>query len=184
MADASSSNSPGNPRAAAAPRPAPKPAQGQPAPSKKSPAPAQRIQKPGARPDAQSSRPAGFRFTWCLAAIGIQIMLTAAVLVGLPMVLPILDFEGSNGLMIAVLVWFSGGVLTGMIAPAKTYIEPAVATFLVQLPSVLLLWRGQTVRTMPLFMYILLGLVSVLFAMVGAYLGERIQLGPPARHAD
>lgn len=111
-------------------------------------------------------------------------MLTAAVLIGLPMVLNILDFEGSNGLLISVVVWFAGGVLVGMIAPAKTYFEPAIASFLVQLPTVLLLWQGQTVRTMPLFMYVILGLIGVLFALVGTYLGERIQLGPPPRHAD
>jgi hypothetical protein len=54
----------------------------------------------------------------------------------------------------------------------------------VLIPTVLYLWRGQTVRTMPFFMYAILGLIGVMFALVGAYLGERIQMGPPQKTAD
>jgi len=109
---------------------------------------------------------------------------TAALVVGLPMAVPVLDFEGSNGMIVAIPVWFVGGTLIGMISPGKTYAEPAIASFLVQAPTVLFLWKGQTVRTMPLFMYAFLGLIGVLFALVGAYLGERIQMGPPPKAAD
>jgi hypothetical protein len=37
---------------------------------------------------------------------------------------------------------------------------------------------------MPFFMYAIMGLIGVLFALVGAYLGERIQMGPPPKTAD
>ena len=126
----------------------------------------------------------GFSVLWCAIAFGVQAVLTAALVMGMPMVLPILDFEGSNGMIVAIPVWFLGGTLIGMISPGKTYAEPTIASFLVQLPTVLYLWRGETVRTMPFFMYAIMGLIGVLFALVGAYLGERIQMGPPAKTAD
>lgn len=137
--------------------------------------------RPGA---AQARTSGGFSFLWCAIAFGVQAVLTAALVMGLPMVLTALDFEGSNGMIVAIPVWFLGGTLIGMISPGKTYAEPTIASFLVQVPTILYLWRGQTVRTMPFFMYALLGLVGVLFALVGAYLGERIQMGPPAKTAD
>jgi hypothetical protein len=126
----------------------------------------------------------GFSLVWFVIAFGVQAVLTAALVVGLPLVVTALDFEGSNGIIVAIPVWFVGGTLIGMISPGKTYAEPAIASFLVQLPTVLYLWRGQTVRTMPLFMYAIMGLIGVLFALVGSYLGERIQMGPPPKTAD
>lgn len=132
----------------------------------------------------QARRSGGFSPLWWLISLGVQAVLTAALVVGLPMAVPVLDFEGSNGMIVAIPVWFVGGTLIGMISPGKTYAEPAIASFLVQAPTVLFLWKGQTVRTMPLFMYAFLGLIGVLFALVGAYLGERIQMGPPPKAVD
>jgi hypothetical protein len=40
-----------------------------------------------------------------------------------------------------------------------------------------LLFTGQTVKTMPAFMYVLMSALGVLFAMIGSYAGERIQVG-------
>jgi hypothetical protein len=133
---------------------------------------------------AKSRQGRGHDVIWGLIALAVQSVLTAAVVIGLPMVVTMLDFEGSNGMTVAIPVWFVGGVLVGMIAPSKTYVAPGVAAFLVQVPTVLYLWRGQTVRTMPFFMYAVLGLIGVLFALVGTYLGERIQMGPPPKTAD
>jgi hypothetical protein len=126
----------------------------------------------------------GFSVMWAGIALVVQAVLTAAIVVGLPMVVTALDFEGRYGMMVAVPVWFLGGVLLGMISPGKTFIEPVAATFLVAIPTVWQLVRTQTVRTLPLFMYVVLGLIGVLFAMVGTYLGERIQMGPPPKPAE
>jgi hypothetical protein len=126
----------------------------------------------------------GFKPLWLLIALGVQSVLTAALVVGLPMVVTALDFEGSNGMIVAIPVWFVGGLLVGMISPGRTYAEPGIASFLVQVPTVLYLWRGQTVQTMPFFMYAIMGIIGVLFALVGSFLGERIQMGPPPKVAD
>jgi hypothetical protein len=126
----------------------------------------------------------GFSIVWMLIGLLVQSVLTAALVVGLPMVVGTLDFEGSNGMAVAIPVWFVGGMLLGMISPGKTFIEPVVASFLVAIPTVFYLAKGQTVRTMPLFMYIIMALIGVLFTLIGSYIGERIQMGPSAKPAD
>jgi hypothetical protein len=126
----------------------------------------------------------GFSLSWMLISLLVQGVLTAALVVGLPMVLTALDFEGSNGMLVTIPVWFLGGLLVGMISPGKTFIEPVVASFFVAMPTVLFLVRSQTVRTMPGFMYVILALVGVFFTLIGAYIGERIQMGPPPKAAD
>ena len=126
----------------------------------------------------------GFSVTWMGVAVLVQAVLTAALVVGLPMVVTKLDFEGSNGMAICIPVWFTGGLLLGMISPGKTFIEPVVAAFLVAIPTVFYLARSQTVRTMPLFMYVIMALIGVLFTLIGSYIGERIQMGPPPKPAD
>lgn len=126
----------------------------------------------------------GFSLLWCLIALVLQSLLTAALVGGLPMIVQQLDFEGSNGMVVAIPVWFIGGVLLGMISPGKTFLEPVVASFLVAIPTVFYLLQSQTVRTMPLFMYVIMALIGVLFTLIGAYLGERIQMGPPPAKAS
>lgn len=124
---------------------------------------------------------ARFSPLWFLVAIGITSVLTAAIVMGLPLIAPPFDFEGRAGMMVAIPVWFASGVLVGLISPGKTFIEPAVATLLVAMPTAFLLFRYQTVKTMPLFMYVLMSALGVLFALVGSYAGERIQMGPPGK---
>jgi hypothetical protein len=72
----------------------------------------------------------------------------------------------------------------GLISPGKTFIEPVVATFLIAMPTAFLLFQSQTVKTMPAFRYVLMSALGVLFALIGAYVGERIQMGPPPKAAD
>ena len=67
-------------------------------------------------------------------------MLTAALVVGLPMVVPLFDFEGSAGMLVSIPVWFVGGMLVGLISPGKTFIEPVVASFLIAVPTAMFLY--------------------------------------------
>lgn len=120
----------------------------------------------------------GFSLSWAAISVGVQGILTAAFLVGLPMVVTALDFEGGNGMLMSIPIWFTGGMLVGLISPGKTFIEPVVAAFLVALPTAYYLVRSETVRTMPVFMYVIMSLIGILFSLVGAYLGERIQAAP------
>lgn len=120
----------------------------------------------------------GFSLLWFVIAVVVQAVLTAAIVVGLPMVVGKLDFEGYYGITVAVPVWFLGGFLVGLISPGKTFVEPVIASLLVAIPTVLFLKQTQTVRTLPVFMYLVIAAIGVLFSLVGTYMGERIQMGP------
>lgn len=126
----------------------------------------------------------GFSLVWFGASLGIMIVMTLALVMGLPIVIPPLDFEGSAGMFVAIPVWFVGGMLVGLISPGRTFIEPMVAVFLVALPTAFLLYMNQTVKTMPAFMYVLMSVLGVLFTLIGSYVGERVQTGPPSRQSD
>ncbi len=134
-----------------------------------------------ARADASRARATsqtGFSVMWCLIAFVVLGVLTGALVVGLPMVVTALDFEGSNGMLVSIPVWFVGGLLIGMISPGRTFIEPVVAALFVAIPTVIFLWYYQTVRALPGFMYAIMAMIGVMFTLIGSYLGERIQMGP------
>jgi hypothetical protein len=75
-------------------------------------------------------------------------------------------------------------MLVGLISPGKTFIEPVVAAFLIAIPTAMVLFNTQTVKTMPWFMYFLMSALGVMFTLIGAYIGERIQMGPPPKASD
>lgn len=126
----------------------------------------------------------GVSLQWLFIAIAVQGVLTAALVFGLPRIVTLIDFEGGNGMIVCVPVWFLGGLLVGMISPGRTFIEPMVASFVVAIPTTFLLVQSQTVRTMPTFLYVVMSAIGVMFTLIGAYIGERIQLGPPPKAAD
>ncbi len=126
----------------------------------------------------------GFSVLWCSIALVVLAVLTAALVVGLPLVVTALDFEGSNGMIVSIPVWFVGGLLIGMISPGRTFIEPVVACLFVAIPTAGYLASTQTVRTMPIWMYVIMALIGVMFTLIGSYLGERIQMGPPPKPVD
>jgi hypothetical protein len=126
----------------------------------------------------------GVSIGWMFISLVVQGVLTAALVIGLPMVVSALDFEGIYGMYVCVPVWFLGGLLVGMISPGKTFIEPVVASFFIAIPTVFYLVRSQTVRTMPTFMYVIMAAIGVLFTLIGSYIGERIQMGPAPKAVD
>lgn len=126
----------------------------------------------------------GVSVSWLLIAVAVQGVLTAAFVFGLPRIVPLLDFEGGNGMLVCVPVWFVGGVLVGMISPGRTYVEPTLASVAIAIPTTFLLVQSQTVRTMPTFLYVIMSAIGIMFTLIGAYIGERIQLGPPPKPAD
>lgn len=125
-----------------------------------------------------------FSVLWMLIAIVVQAVLTGAIILGLPQVVSALDFEGSHGMLASIGIWFVGGMLVGMISPGRTFLEPFIASFIIAIPTVFYLYKSQTVFTLPPFLYVIMGGIGILFALIGSYLGERIQLGPPPKTAD
>ena len=53
----------------------------------------------------------GFSTAWFAISFVIVSVLTAAIVMGLPMVIPVFDFEGSAGMLVTIPVWFLAGVL-------------------------------------------------------------------------
>ena len=115
---------------------------------------------------------------------GVPDLEMGAIILGLPQVVSALDFEGSHGMLASIGIWFVGGMLVGMISPGRTFLEPFIASFIIAIPTVLYLFKSQTVFTLPPFLYVVMGGIGVLFALIGSYLGERIQLGPPPKPAE
>jgi hypothetical protein len=139
----------------------------------------------GVRVEAQRQRrQEGFSVAWFGVSLAIMAVMTAALVVGLPMVVPLLDFEGSAGMLVAIPTWFLGGLLIGLVSPGKHFAEPVAAVFLVAIPTALLLFMHQTVKTMPAFMYVLMSALGIMFTLIGAHVGERIQVGPPAKPSE
>jgi hypothetical protein len=128
-----------------------------------------------------NTRRSAFNWEWFAFSLGVSALLTAAVVYGLPNLIPLLDFEGSAGILVAIPTWFVGALLVGLSAPGKRLFEPVVATLVIAVPTVTLLYRGQTVKTLPLFVYLLLAMVGLLFALLGAHAGERLQVSPRLR---
>ena len=117
----------------------------------------------------------GFSLAWCGIALAVQAILTAAILVGVPMAVSALDFEGSVGMSLTVPIWFVGGLLVGLMSPGKTFVEPVVASVVVAGPTIFYLVKSETIRGMPVFMYVVTALVGALFTAIGSRVGERVQ---------
>ncbi len=117
-----------------------------------------------------------FQPKWFMIALVVMSILTAGVVFGLPVAVPLFDFEGQAGMMVSIPVWFLGGLLVGLISPGRTFMEPVAAVLIVALPTAFILQQGQTVKTMPVFLYILFSALGLLFTLIGAYTGERIQV--------
>lgn len=126
----------------------------------------------------------GVDIKWMGIATIVQGVLTAAVVFGIPMLVSAIDFEGGNGMIACIPIWFVGGILIGLISPGRTFIEPVIGSFIVAIPTTYLLIQSQTVRTMPPFLYVVMAAIGVLFTLIGSYAGERIQLGPPPKKAE
>lgn len=138
-----------------------------------------RIEVVGGSPHRRKDplRQAGFSWGWFAIALVIVGVVTVALVFGVPLVVPLFDFEGSAGAMVALVAYFVGGLLVGLVSPGRTFAEPAVATALVAGPVAFFLHQGQTVKVWPAFLYVLMGALGVVFALIGAYYGERAQVG-------
>jgi hypothetical protein len=88
-------------------------------------------------------------------------------------------------MLVAIPTWFVGGLLVGLLAPLRAWLgwggwlELVLAMLLVATATSFLLFEGQTVKTMPAVLYGALAFVGLLFAVIGAHFGQRMQAGAP-----
>jgi hypothetical protein len=130
---------------------------------------------------ARRFRSQSFSPKWFAISLTVSLLLTTAIVLGLPKVAPVFDFEGSAGILVAIPTWFVAGMLVGLVAPGRTFVEPLLATALVVAPTALWLFRTQTVKTLPGFLYVLLAALGLIFTLMGVRAGERLQFGAESR---
>jgi uncharacterized membrane protein YhdT/DNA-directed RNA polymerase subunit RPC12/RpoP len=129
-----------------------------------------------------------FEWRWALMASGVYLAAQLVILVGLPFVISTFDPQGLPGLLISVGVWFIGGIIVGAVSPGKTFVEPAMGALIAVIPTVSYLALTTPDGFQPtLLAYIVTGLLGVMIALFGAFLGEKVQHSggrtPAKKHA-
>jgi len=118
-----------------------------------------------------------FEWKWTFVAFGVYLTLQTLVLAALPAVVTSFDPQGIAGLLVSIAVWFFGGIVVGIISPGKTFVEPAAGALLAVVPTIAFLALTTPEGFQPsLLAYIVGGLLGVMIAMLGAFIGEKIQM--------
>lgn len=124
----------------------------------------------------------GFAIKWAAVAFAIYLVLPAIVLALLPLVISSYDPQGFSALMIALGLWFVGGVIVGWLSPGKTFIEPAVGALSAVIPTI---WYIVAITPegfeLSMTAYVIGGLLGGMMALFGAFIGEKIQGNPKPR---
>ncbi len=119
-----------------------------------------------------------FEWRWAFTAFGVYMLLQAFILAVLPKVISSFDPQGMSGLLISVAVWFVGGIVVGVVSPRKSFVETAVGALLAALPTIAYLaYVTPTGFQPPMLAYIVLALLGVMISLLGAFVGERMQMG-------
>lgn len=119
-----------------------------------------------------------FEWRWVFTAFGVYVAFQTVILAVLPRVISTFDPQGMSGLLISVAVWFAGGIVVGLISPGKTFVEPAVGALLAALPTIAYLAVVTPAGFQPpMLAYIILSMLGVMLSLLGAFVGERVQMG-------
>jgi hypothetical protein len=118
-----------------------------------------------------------FEWRWALLAAGVFIVLQGIVLGALPRLISAYDPQGLPGLILSVPIAFVGGVAVGLISPGKTFVEPAVGAMIAVIPTLALVSMNTPEGFEPTMLaYVVVAVLSVMIALFGAFLGERLQM--------
>jgi hypothetical protein len=119
-----------------------------------------------------------FEWKWAAVAFGVYLTVQAIFLAILPLVIPTYDPQGLPGLMMSIAIWFIGGIVVGVVSPGKTFVEPAVGALIAAVPTLGYLGAITPAGFQPTILaYIVGGMLGVMVALFGAFIGERIQMG-------
>ena len=118
-----------------------------------------------------------FEWRWALVAFAVYLTAQALVLGLLPLVIFPFDPQGGEALLVSMAVWFFGGIVVGVVSPGKTFIEPAAGASLAVLPTIVFIAFRTPAGFQPTILaYIVGALLGVMLALLGAFVGERIQM--------
>jgi DNA-directed RNA polymerase subunit RPC12/RpoP len=125
-----------------------------------------------------------FDWKWAIRSAAAFLAAQVIVLVALPYVIAAYDPQGLPGLMISVGIFLVGGIGVGLVSPGKTFIEPAMGALIAVIPTASYLAMTTPDGFQPtLLAYIVSCLLGVMLALFGAFLGEKLTMGPHKRHA-
>jgi hypothetical protein len=118
-----------------------------------------------------------FEWKWALLAACVYLVVQGIMLAGLPYIISSYDPQGLGGLMVSLAIWFCGGIVVGLVSPGKTYVEPAVGALLAVVPTVGYVYMITPPGFQPtLLAYIVGGMLGVMIALLGAFVGEKVQM--------
>lgn len=122
-----------------------------------------------------------FAPAWMGAALVGYCLVLGIVVVALPFVLPSYDPQGLAGVLIALAVFLVGGAGIGLAAKDARVVEPAVAAALTSALILPYIAMRSDVGALATGTYVAGGVLGVLGAFFGAYLGDRAAAGRTAR---
>lgn len=135
--------------------------------------------------DSKRSSSQGFSPTWVMISSGLFLVLQMVLLLILPMLLPFYAPQGISGIMVAAVVFMTGGVVIGFVSPQKTYAEPAVAALIVSGFTTIFLMLTTPSRPInkalgdgfepTMVAYSMGAMMGVMMAILGTLLGESLQ---------
>jgi hypothetical protein len=124
------------------------------------------------RPGVGADAPA-FAVGWFLAALAIDLVLLAGLIIGLPFAISSYDPQGFPGIAIGFAVWFVSGLVLGRISPYRLYFEIFAAGAISATFIIAYIALNSDVRAMDTGSYVTAGIIGALIAGLGAFFGER-----------
>ena len=122
-----------------------------------------------------------FHWKWVVISCVAFIASAALVLGVLPRVIPTFDPQGFAGVMIVITMWFVGGMIVNYLSTDKTFFEPAVGGLLAAFPTQALLSSIADVYSLSLMSYVVSGLMAVMMALMGAFVGNKLKGDGPQK---
>ncbi len=118
---------------------------------------------------------AGFRWKWGFIALCLYLGLAGLVLILLPAVISSFDPQGLPGLAIAAASLLVGGLIVGRVSPRHVLMEPTAAAIVAIIPMVFYIGSISDHGQMSQLAYIVMIIMCVLLAFMGAFIGDRLQ---------
>lgn len=121
---------------------------------------------------ARRNQPDAFEIRWVFMSFGLFLVLAAIALALLPLIIPVYDPQGFAGIVITIILWFTGAAAINYVSPGKNFLEPPVGGLLAAIPTMLFLSSIADVYQLSTGAYVLGALMATMMALMGAFVGN------------
>ncbi|MDH3200195.1 MAG: hypothetical protein OEM15_04810 [Myxococcales bacterium] len=121
---------------------------------------------------ARRHQPDEFELRWVAISFGLFLVMAALALGLLPLLIPPYDPQGFAGIVITIVLWFTGAAALNYVSPGKNFLEPPVGGLLAAIPTMAYLSSIADVYQLSLGAYILGALMATMMALMGAFVGN------------